>query len=119
MRRYSRIFRILRPNRCGRKGVKYKKAQGAEKIPVILGILEREYGIPAPGPGRAEDPLDELVRTILSQNTNDVNRDRALEGLHRRFKSWEETANAKTSSWKNPFASEDWLPKRRAAYRLR
>ncbi len=26
-------------------------------------------------------PVDELVSTILSQNTNDVNRDRAFDGL--------------------------------------
>jgi endonuclease-3 len=33
--------------------------------------------------------IDELVSTILSQNTNDVNRDRAFEGLRRRFPTWE------------------------------
>jgi endonuclease-3 len=34
-------------------------------------------------------PLDELVSTILSQNTNDLNRDRAFETLRRRFPTWE------------------------------
>jgi endonuclease-3 len=34
-------------------------------------------------------PLDELVSTILSQNTNDLNRDRAFEALRQRFPSWE------------------------------
>lgn len=34
-------------------------------------------------------PLDELVSTILSQNTNDVNRDRAFNQLRRRFSTWE------------------------------
>lgn len=34
-------------------------------------------------------PLDELVSTILSQNTNDANRDRAYQGLRRRFPTWE------------------------------
>ena len=33
-------------------------------------------------------PLDELVSTILSQNTNDVNRDRAFEALTARFSTW-------------------------------
>jgi endonuclease-3 len=34
-------------------------------------------------------PLDELVSTILSQNTNDSNRDRAFELLRRNFPNWE------------------------------
>ena len=32
--------------------------------------------------------LDELVSTILSQNTNDVNRDRAFNALRERFPTW-------------------------------
>ena len=39
-------------------------------------------------------PVDELVSTILSQNTNDVNRDRAFESLRQRFPSWEEVRDA-------------------------
>jgi len=39
-------------------------------------------------------PLDELVSTILSQNTNDVNRDRAFEGLRARFPNWEAVRDA-------------------------
>ena len=34
------------------------------------------------------DPVDALVLTILSQNTNDVNRDRAFVRLHERFPRW-------------------------------
>jgi endonuclease-3 len=34
-------------------------------------------------------PLDELISTILSQNTNDRNRDLAFRELVRRFPSWE------------------------------
>jgi endonuclease-3 len=34
-------------------------------------------------------PVDELVSTILYQNTNDINRDRAFESLRRNFPSWE------------------------------
>lgn len=33
--------------------------------------------------------LDELISTILSQNTNDQNRDRAFQALQRRFPTWE------------------------------
>ena len=39
-------------------------------------------------------PLDELVSTILSQNTNDVNRDRAFESLRSRFPTWEAVRDA-------------------------
>jgi endonuclease III len=39
-------------------------------------------------------PVDELVSTILSQNTNDINRDRAFESLRSRFSNWEEVRDA-------------------------
>lgn len=39
--------------------------------------------------------LDELVSTILSQNTNDVNRDRAFDALRAKFPTWEEVRDAK------------------------
>lgn len=39
-------------------------------------------------------PLDELISTILSQNTNDGNRDRAFEALRHRFASWEAVRDA-------------------------
>jgi endonuclease-3 len=42
-------------------------------------------------------PIDELVSTILSQNTNDTNRDRAFEALIARFPTWEEVRDAETS----------------------
>ena len=42
-------------------------------------------------------PIDELVSTILSQNTNDTNRDRAFQALKSRFPTWEEVRDADTS----------------------
>ncbi len=39
-------------------------------------------------------PLDELVSTILSQNTNDTNRDRAFNSLRKRFPTWEQVRDA-------------------------
>ncbi|MFQ5944255.1 MAG: endonuclease III domain-containing protein [Anaerolineales bacterium] len=39
-------------------------------------------------------PVDELVSTILSQNTNDINRDRAFDSLRERFSAWEEVRDA-------------------------
>ena len=41
-------------------------------------------------------PVDELVSTILSQNTNDINRDRAFNVLRAVFPSWESVRDAKT-----------------------
>ena len=42
-------------------------------------------------------PIDELVSTILSQNTNDTNRDRAFNALRSKFPTWESVRDAKTS----------------------
>ncbi len=39
-------------------------------------------------------PIDELVLTVLSQNTNDRNRDRAYQLLRRRLPSWEQVREA-------------------------
>ncbi len=39
-------------------------------------------------------PIDELISTILSQNTNDGNRDRAFEALRQRFPTWEAVRDA-------------------------
>jgi len=55
-------------------------------------ILQDHYGTPVwrtPLP-----PVDELVSTILSQNTNDLNRDRAFEALRRQFPTWNEVCEA-------------------------
>jgi endonuclease III len=43
-------------------------------------------------------PVDELVSTILSQNTNDLNRDRAFESLRQRFPAWEQVRDAEPGS---------------------
>ena len=40
--------------------------------------------------------IDELVSTILSQNTNDINRDRGFNALHAKFPTWEVVRDAKT-----------------------
>ena len=58
----------------------------------ISRMLERAYGIPRKE--RARDPLDTLILTLLSQNTNDRNRDRAYEALRTQFPHWEEVLRA-------------------------
>jgi len=41
--------------------------------------------------------IDELVSTILSQNTNDINRDRGFNALRAKFGTWEEVRDAQTA----------------------
>ncbi len=38
--------------------------------------------------------IDELVSTILSQNTNDINRDRGFEALRAKYPRWEDVRDA-------------------------
>jgi endonuclease III len=54
--------------------------------------LRKEYGRPVLRPHGA--PVDELVLTVLSQNTNDRNRDVAYARLRDRFGSWTEVREA-------------------------
>ena len=58
----------------------------------IIAVLEKRFGVPVWGGPR--DPLDALIRTILSQNTNDANSGRAYERLKKRFPTWEEVRAA-------------------------
>ena len=55
--------------------------------------LLRAYGEPTWRD--TKPPVDELVSTILSQNTNDINRDRAFEALRARFPTWEAVRDAR------------------------
>jgi endonuclease III len=43
------------------------------------------------------DPTSELILTILSQNTNDINRNRAYENLKRQFPTWADVVAGKPS----------------------
>ena len=58
----------------------------------VCDILIRYYGKAVST--RKLPPLDELVMTILSQHTNDVNMFRAYESLKERFSTWEEVLDA-------------------------
>jgi endonuclease-3 len=58
----------------------------------ILKKLEQAYGSPRWTPNH--DPLGELVATILSQNTSDVNSDRAYAALRAAYPTWDEVLNA-------------------------
>jgi endonuclease-3 len=62
------------------------------KAKKVCDILIRYYGKAVSV--RKLPPLDELVMTILSQHTNDVNMLRAYESLKERFSTWEEVLEA-------------------------
>jgi endonuclease III len=47
---------------------------------------------------RAEQPLDCLIETVLSQNTSDVNSGRAFAALKAAFPRWEDLARARPSA---------------------
>jgi endonuclease-3 len=71
------------------------KEQAARALAVHQRLLDF-YGYPVwrnPLP-----PLDELVSTILSQNTNDVNRDVAFFALKAKFPTWEAVRDAPVRS---------------------
>ncbi|MFL5781441.1 MAG: endonuclease III domain-containing protein [Thermoleophilaceae bacterium] len=62
------------------------------RLRTILERLREVYGRPVPRVHRA--PVDELILTVLSQNTNDRNRDVAYGRLRERFASWAEVRDA-------------------------
>lgn len=65
-----------------------------DKIKNINQLLVRHYGIPY-RPKKLPNPIDALIATILSQNTNDKNSYQAYQNLKKKYKSWNELANAK------------------------
>lgn len=62
------------------------------KIKTVAALLGREYGIPRRE--KVHDPLEELIFTLLSQNTNDRNRDRAWEALRAAYPTWNDVVAA-------------------------
>lgn len=58
----------------------------------VYSALLQAFGIP--DWGKPSEPLDELINTVLSQNTNDRNRDRAYQALRMRFPAWEQVRDA-------------------------
>jgi endonuclease III len=64
------------------------------RVRAIRDRLRELYGRPVNRPHR--HPIAELVRTILSQNTSDTNRDVAYDRLRERFPLWEDVRDAPT-----------------------
>ena len=62
-----------------------------QKIADCIALLEKEYGIPRPD---EEEPVDLLVKTILSQNTSDANSLPAFAQLKSAFPDYESLLRA-------------------------
>jgi endonuclease-3 len=62
------------------------------RLRTIRDRLRREYGRPVLRAHRA--PIDELILTVLSQNTNDRNRDVAWARLRERLPTWDAVREA-------------------------
>jgi len=70
-------------------------AADRRRIRTILGRLRKRYGELTPP--RVADPLDELILTVLSQHTSDLNAERAFAELRRAFPGgWDQIAAAPT-----------------------
>jgi endonuclease III len=58
----------------------------------VLGRLRKRFGELLPP--RRSDPLEELILTVLSQHTSDVNADRSYRALRAAFPTWEAVVSA-------------------------
>jgi len=57
----------------------------------VIDRLAAAYGAPS---HRSQPPLDELVMTVLSQNTSDINSGRAYRALRDRYPRWHDVLEA-------------------------
>lgn len=62
-----------------------------DKIKKINKLLVKHFGIPK-RPKKLPDPINTLIATVLSQNTNDKNSYQAYQNLKKKYKSWSEVA---------------------------
>ncbi|NDJ86279.1 MAG: endonuclease III [Chloroflexi bacterium] len=74
---------LLDPEPLARQQANYKKI--AARLMEMYGFPEWRQHLP---------PVDELVSTILSQNTSDTNRDRAFYALKDKYPDWETVRDA-------------------------
>src|SRR5262245_58218243 len=66
-------------------------ARLSQRLSVIAERLSRAYGRPR---RRRSEPLSELISTVLSQNTSDVNSSRAFRSLRAAYPTWAAVARA-------------------------
>lgn len=68
---------------------------GSGRIKKLLDILDAEYGLKKTGSKPSPKPMDELILTVLSQNTNDRNRNKAYAALRGKYPEWKGVAGAR------------------------
>lgn len=73
--------------------MKKNKNQLKQKIKRTNNLLLKHFGIPG-RPEKLPNPVDALIATILSQNTNDKNSYQAFNNLKNVFRTWQEVADA-------------------------
>ncbi|MBZ0298116.1 MAG: endonuclease III [Anaerolineae bacterium] len=66
--------------------------QRQAKYAPVAAALADLYGVPQWR--KDTPPMDELVNCILSQNTNDTNRDRGFDALKHRYPTWQDVVDA-------------------------
>jgi len=66
------------------------------KILLIDKLLKKKFGSPKRSK-KPPDPVDLLIATILSQNTNDKNSYRAFQNLKGKYHAWKDVAELRTS----------------------
>ena len=71
-------------------------AENRRQLKFITQNLEATYGVPRND--SHDDPLDELIATILSQSTSNINSHRAFASLKARFPDWELARQGRLSS---------------------
>jgi endonuclease-3 len=82
------------PRKAAQSG---EERQASEKpVRYIIQNLERTYGVPLNE--RASDPLDMLIKIILSQATSDTNSHRTFAALKKRFPTWDAALGARTAT---------------------
>src|SRR3982751_6352793 len=82
------------PRRAAREETELQA--GEKPVRYIIQNLERAYGVPENE--RASDPLDMLIKIVLSQATSDINSHRTFAALKKRFPRWEQALRAREST---------------------
>jgi endonuclease-3 len=89
--RSPKAFAEWSPGRIPKRNPDWRRPS-RKRVLAIRDRLREMYGRPVNQPHG--HPVAELVRTVLSQNTNDRNRDVAYVRMRERFPTWEEVRDA-------------------------
>jgi endonuclease-3 len=71
-------------------------AADRRRVRTIHRRLKRRFG--PLEPPRRTDPLEELILTVLSQHTSDLNAGRAFEALRAKYPKWEQVVRARPTA---------------------